>query len=206
MDFQDTPQEAAFREEARTWLKQNVPTEAELQGLDMIAQNKLWQKRKYDAGWACLRWPKEYGGRGASAIEQVIFNQEESKFRETLDRGRLLHDRTLLPRPGEQLVQRPRVDNPLQRHAQRVHPGRAVVEEVELPRRVGVAVHREQAPDLDREPQQVVGRVLPLRPAVDLDGSAVLRARREHVVRVEHGLGPLADEAPRAVTEDVDVR
>ena len=81
MDFQDTPQEAAFREEARTWLKQNVPTEAELQGLDMIAQNKLWQKRKYDAGWACLRWPKEYGGRGVSAIEQVIFNQEESKFR-----------------------------------------------------------------------------------------------------------------------------
>ncbi len=40
----------------------------------------MWQKRKYDAGWACLRWPKEYGGRGASAIEQVIWGQEESKF------------------------------------------------------------------------------------------------------------------------------
>ena len=34
----------------------------------------------FDAGWACLRWPKEFGGRGASAIEQVIWGQEESKF------------------------------------------------------------------------------------------------------------------------------
>jgi alkylation response protein AidB-like acyl-CoA dehydrogenase len=81
MDFNDSPQEATFREEARTWLKQNAPTPAELEGLDMIAQNKLWQKRKYEAGWACLRWPKEYGGRGATPIEQVIFNQEEAKFR-----------------------------------------------------------------------------------------------------------------------------
>src|SRR4030095_4235542 len=81
MDFNDSPQEATFREEARTWLKMNAPTPAELEGLDMIAQNKLWQKRKYDAGWACLRWPKEYGGRGATPIEQVIFNQEEAKFR-----------------------------------------------------------------------------------------------------------------------------
>jgi acyl-CoA dehydrogenase len=80
MDFNDTPDEARFREEARTWLKQNVPSEAELAGKNYIAQAKLWQKRKYDAGWACITWPKEYGGRGASAIEQVIWNQEESKY------------------------------------------------------------------------------------------------------------------------------
>ena len=80
MDFNDTAQEADFREEVKTWLKDNVPSEAELTGLDYIGRAKLWQKRKYDAGWACLRWPKEHGGRGASAIEQVIFNQEESKY------------------------------------------------------------------------------------------------------------------------------
>ena len=40
---------------------------------------KLWQKRKYDAGWACIGWDP-YGGRGASAIEQVIWKQEEAKY------------------------------------------------------------------------------------------------------------------------------
>ncbi|MGA0838456.1 MAG: acyl-CoA dehydrogenase family protein [Pseudomonadales bacterium] len=80
MDFSDSPKEAAFRAEARAWLSGNVPTAAELAGLDPIAAAKLWQKRKYDAGWACITWPKEFGGRGASAIEQVIWNQEESKF------------------------------------------------------------------------------------------------------------------------------
>jgi alkylation response protein AidB-like acyl-CoA dehydrogenase len=80
MDFSDTPKEAAFREEARAWLKNNVPSKQDLAGLGQIEAAKLWQKRKYDAGWACITWPKEYGGRGASAIEQVIWNQEESKY------------------------------------------------------------------------------------------------------------------------------
>jgi len=80
MDFADTQKEAAFREEARTWLKNSVPAAKELAGLDPIRQAKLWQKRKYDAGWACITWPKEFGGRGASAIEQVIWNQEESQY------------------------------------------------------------------------------------------------------------------------------
>ena len=79
MDFNDTPAEATFREEARAWLQGNVPTATELEGLDPIGQAKLWQKRKYDSGWACIRWPKEYGGRGATTIEQVIWNQEEAK-------------------------------------------------------------------------------------------------------------------------------
>ena len=79
MDFSDTPAEATFRAEARAWLEANQPTEEELAGLGEIEQAKLWQKRKFDAGWACIRWPKEYGGRGASAIEQVIWNQEEAR-------------------------------------------------------------------------------------------------------------------------------
>ncbi|MCY3811959.1 MAG: acyl-CoA dehydrogenase family protein [Gammaproteobacteria bacterium] len=80
MDFNDTAEEAAFRAEAKAWLEANVPTREELAGLDDIEAAKLWQKRKYDAGWACIRWPEEYGGRGASAIEQVIWNQEEGQF------------------------------------------------------------------------------------------------------------------------------
>ena len=54
MDFSDTTQEAEFRAEAAAWLKENVPTAEELEGLDEIAAAKLWQKRKYDAGWACI--------------------------------------------------------------------------------------------------------------------------------------------------------
>ncbi len=79
MDFNDSPAEAAFREEARTWLAANVPSAADLTGLDPMARAKLWQKRKFDAGWACIRWPKEYGGRGATPMEQVILTQEEGK-------------------------------------------------------------------------------------------------------------------------------
>jgi alkylation response protein AidB-like acyl-CoA dehydrogenase len=63
MDFNDSAQEAAFREEVRNWLKDNVPTDDELSGLDYIGRAKLWQKRKYDAGWACIRWPEEHGGQ-----------------------------------------------------------------------------------------------------------------------------------------------
>jgi acyl-CoA dehydrogenase len=80
MDFKDTAEEAAFRKEVRGWLKANRPKKKDLEGLGGIEQAKLWQKRKYDAGWACITWPKEYGGRGASPIENVIWNQEESKY------------------------------------------------------------------------------------------------------------------------------
>jgi alkylation response protein AidB-like acyl-CoA dehydrogenase len=80
MDFKDSAEEAEFRAEAAAWLKANVPSEAELEGMGPMEQGKYWQKKKAEAGWACIRWPEEYGGRGASAIQQVILNQEESKF------------------------------------------------------------------------------------------------------------------------------
>jgi acyl-CoA dehydrogenase len=79
MDFKDTPEEAAFREQARQWLQANAPTQEELAGLDAISAAKLWQKRKYDAGWACITWPKEHGGRGATPMENVIWGQEEAR-------------------------------------------------------------------------------------------------------------------------------
>ena len=79
MDFEDSKAEASFRKEARKWLKANAPTRKEMKGMDGMQRAKLWQKRKKEAGWACIRWPAEYGGRGANAIEQVILNQEEAK-------------------------------------------------------------------------------------------------------------------------------
>ena len=80
MDFNDTPEEARFREEASSWLAKNAPTDDAFRTLSPLEQAKVWQKRKYDAGWACIGWAPEFGGRGASAIEEVIWRQEESQY------------------------------------------------------------------------------------------------------------------------------
>ena len=92
MNFDDTPQEAAFRAEVRAWIDANAPMHLksdletsgfgslDLKGIDTMAAAKAWQKKKADAGWACLHWPKEYGGRGATPIERVIWGQEEGVF------------------------------------------------------------------------------------------------------------------------------
>ena len=92
MNFDDTPQEAAFRQEVRSWIAANAPKHYEtglktsgfghtaLEGVDIIKVSKEWQKKKFDAGWACLHWPKEYGGRGATPIERVIWQQEEGVY------------------------------------------------------------------------------------------------------------------------------
>lgn len=91
MDFNDSPEEAAFRAEARAWLSANaepMDSKAPLPGLfssgsdhSYVAAAKAWQKKKADAGWACITWPKEYGGRGAPRMHGVIWGQEESKFK-----------------------------------------------------------------------------------------------------------------------------
>jgi len=91
MDFNDTPEEAAFRAEARAWLDANAelrnpddpPADVlgERAGSELIQAAQAWQKKKAEAGWACLTWPKEYGGRGATAIQSVIWNQEEQRYR-----------------------------------------------------------------------------------------------------------------------------
>jgi len=92
MNFDDNPQEAAFRAEVRAWIQANAPThlhdELELAGFgqpalrsgDVMAASKAWQKKKSAAGWACLHWPKDYGGRGATPIERVIWQQEEGVY------------------------------------------------------------------------------------------------------------------------------
>jgi acyl-CoA dehydrogenase len=91
MDFNDTPEEAAFRAECRTWLEANAEplgaAEADTAVLEersdpgTIDRAKAWQAKKADGGWACMTWPKEYGGRGATPIQSVIWGQEERRFR-----------------------------------------------------------------------------------------------------------------------------
>jgi len=87
MDFNDTPEEAAFRAEVKTWLDQNAkPFEGggdESSSLDEAARLKLakkWQKIKAEAGYAAITWPEEYGGMGGTPIQSVVYNQEEAKF------------------------------------------------------------------------------------------------------------------------------
>ena len=82
MNFDDTPEEAAFRTKVRGWLDKNAPKhlEAGLKRAGFASSGgatpedcKAWQRKKYDAGYACLNWPKEYGGGGCSPIERVTF-------------------------------------------------------------------------------------------------------------------------------------
>ena len=89
MDFNDTSQEAEFRAKCRAWLEANaeLKTKKTNSAKNMNIGNKSlleaaaeWQKKKYDAGWAMIHWPKEFGGIGATPIERIIWAQEESKF------------------------------------------------------------------------------------------------------------------------------
>ncbi len=86
MDFNDTPEEAAYREQAKTWLADNAADHAansaggrRPNSPEHMKAAKDWQARKAEAGYACITWPKEWGGGGGTPIQQVIFNQEEGK-------------------------------------------------------------------------------------------------------------------------------
>ncbi|HSC73986.1 MAG TPA: acyl-CoA dehydrogenase family protein [Gaiellaceae bacterium] len=69
MDLRDSPDEAAFRERVRSWLADNLPAEA----------GPEWSRRLYDAGFAGLTWPEEYGGRGEPYSHQAIALEEFAK-------------------------------------------------------------------------------------------------------------------------------
>ncbi|HVG21218.1 MAG TPA: acyl-CoA dehydrogenase family protein, partial [Blastocatellia bacterium] len=85
MDLNLTPQEQGFRDEFRAWLQSNVPAEWSSFGShDESSQERFdflraWQKKMYEAGWVGIHWPKEFGGRGATVIEQAIFIEEMAR-------------------------------------------------------------------------------------------------------------------------------
>jgi len=92
MTFDDSPAEAAFRAEARAWIAANAPHEllpllskagfasVDMDEGDLVRAAKAWQKKKAAAGWSALQWPRQYGGRGATAVERVIWEQEEGPY------------------------------------------------------------------------------------------------------------------------------
>jgi alkylation response protein AidB-like acyl-CoA dehydrogenase len=90
MDFSDTPEQAAFRTEVRGWLAANLPDEIRVDDAAdqriapdraVLAKRIAWQKCMHAAGWVGLSWPKEFGGRGASFIQQIIFDEEYTAAR-----------------------------------------------------------------------------------------------------------------------------
>jgi alkylation response protein AidB-like acyl-CoA dehydrogenase len=92
VDFDDTPEEAAFRAEARTWLERHARPATELprrRGLTdayseeearHVKRAKEWQAVLAEHGWAGICWPREYGGRGGTPLQERIFLQEQAHF------------------------------------------------------------------------------------------------------------------------------
>ena len=95
MDFDETPEEAAFRAEVRAFLddhaelrRKGEATSPYQQGgrvsddaeLDHVEACRRWQRTLHDNGWAGITWPKEYGGRGGTGVQQGIFNREQARY------------------------------------------------------------------------------------------------------------------------------
>ena len=80
MDFNDTPEETAWRAEFRAWLEEHAP---QVQGATPEHDMEIgggWQAMKFDAGLARITWEPEYGGRNGSSVQQIVFGQEEARF------------------------------------------------------------------------------------------------------------------------------
>jgi len=92
VDIDDTPEEAAFRAEARAWLDAHAVPKGGPDDFSAgfwsgtydeaayVAECRRWQRTLYDGGWAGITWPKQFGGRGGRPIESAIFNQEQARF------------------------------------------------------------------------------------------------------------------------------
>jgi len=86
MDLRDTPEQARFRAEVRAWLRENLPEGWGFEACahrrsaeEQVAFGRAWQRRLYDGGWAGLDWPVEYGGRGATPLESLIWTEEYAR-------------------------------------------------------------------------------------------------------------------------------
>jgi alkylation response protein AidB-like acyl-CoA dehydrogenase len=83
MDLKLTPEETKFRDELRTWLEANVPKDwgewREKPLEESFPYLRAWQRKLYEGGWAAVSWPKEYGGRGATLMEQSLFWEEMAR-------------------------------------------------------------------------------------------------------------------------------
>jgi len=87
VDFSFSPEEIAFRDQLRAWLKENLPSDwgasvFEPDDEDERAHFRLsWERKLFRGGWNGIHWPTKYGGRGATLIEQAIFAEEMARAR-----------------------------------------------------------------------------------------------------------------------------
>ena len=94
VDFEDSPELAAFRAEVRAfldanaelkrgderdWSRNGAATDPDV-AADYRARCRDWQRLLHDSGWAGLAWPTAFGGRGLSAAHQIVFNQELARY------------------------------------------------------------------------------------------------------------------------------
>jgi alkylation response protein AidB-like acyl-CoA dehydrogenase len=81
VDLTLSPAEEAFRDELRSWLEEHHPGREPVGDEASFEFRRNWQRELHQAGWAGVAWPKEYGGRGATLVEQAIFNEETVRAR-----------------------------------------------------------------------------------------------------------------------------
>jgi len=84
MDFNLSPEDRAFRDEIRGWLDANLPAAERIPTIDLFFQENddsyqhrfKWHRKMHQAGWVGVGWPREYGGRGATVLQQTLYNEE----------------------------------------------------------------------------------------------------------------------------------
>lgn len=88
MDLNPTPEEERFRATVGRWLDANLPPgwgtpayRPPATAAEQVAFARIWQRTLHAGGWAGITWPREYGGRGASLVEQLIYNEEYARRR-----------------------------------------------------------------------------------------------------------------------------
>jgi alkylation response protein AidB-like acyl-CoA dehydrogenase len=82
MDFDYTPGEQAFRAEVREWLDAHLDDSLRSLDSDLATRTEeraAWERTLGDGGWIGLSWPEEYGGRGATVVEQLVFQEEYAR-------------------------------------------------------------------------------------------------------------------------------
>ncbi len=87
MELRESAEERAFRAEVREWLEANLSGGfAHARGLggpgrehEAFEERAAWERHLAAAGWTCLGWPVEHGGRGLPLEQQVIFHEEYAR-------------------------------------------------------------------------------------------------------------------------------
>jgi alkylation response protein AidB-like acyl-CoA dehydrogenase len=90
VDFALAPEDEAFREELRAWLDEHLPPFLEKESVDDDSslagersqrRRAAWQRELNTGRWAAIHWPAEYGGRGATAMQRVIYSEVMAEYR-----------------------------------------------------------------------------------------------------------------------------